>query len=553
MAYLDALTAAEQQLLDHRLASSVVIASLLAGIAFLVWPADPNQVPKLSEPIPYVSNTYLYLVDMRKFLHRATQALRRKKIAWFRLGPMKVYLTTGPQNVQAMFRTSPSISSDKFVILMMDTIWGLTKEDVSKFVGDKSGRLKTPAVGTEKTPQDQRYWANMHRTLHDYLAQTDEANKLAATYKRLFAQRLEKYPAGQWSTISIFAFLRTEMAEAAITSLAGPRLLEMNPGFVDLFWHFDEIAGSLAWGIPKWMNREAWDTHARIGAACTQYVETGLAGNDVHGPDSDLDWEPNLGSRVMRGLVEWMRDSDFSPRSMGGTIAALGIFAQNSNTIPVTTWALIELVKDPELFQAIREEVITTYVTDPATQERIIDTQKLVSLPLLQSVYSEALRLHVSVNITREIIEPIELEGYKLEKGALLQAPSEIALCDESVWSTKGHPALEFWAERHIKYVEVTDETGKVKRERQFVLAGRANEFFPYGGGVSMCPGRFFAKQEIMLTLGMLVSNFDIEFVQWRNLDGSPSTRAAENDSKWAGAAAMPPDRDMEVRWRRRA
>lgn len=72
------------------------------------------------------------------------------------------------------------------------------------------------------------------------------------------------------------------------------------------------------------------------------------------------------------------------------------------------------------------------------------------------------------------------------------------------------------------------------------------------GGGVSICPGRFFAKQEMMLTIALLVSRFDIEFVGWLNKeDGTPSDRPAENDPRWSGGAAVPPDRDMKVLFKR--
>jgi hypothetical protein len=141
----------------------------------------------------------------------------------------------------------------------------------------------------------------------------------------------------------------------------------------------------------------------------------------------------------------------------------------------------MEVFKDPALFRAVREEVKSAFVTDPASSNRIIDAQKLVALPLLQSIYIEAMRLHVSINITREIMEPITLDGFTLERGAILQASSELASRDESVWGVEGHPASEFWAERHIKHVEVEDEHGKVTTVPQFSMAGRTNDFIAYG------------------------------------------------------------------------
>lgn len=67
-----------------------------------------------------------------------------------------------------------------------------------------------------------------------------------------------------------------------------------------------------------------------------------------------------------------------------------------------------------------------------------------------------------------------------------------------------------------------------------------------------MCPGRFFAKQEMMMTVALMVSRFDIEFVEWTHLeDGSHSDRPAQNHPSFIGGASVPPDRDMKVRWKR--
>lgn len=72
------------------------------------------------------------------------------------------------------------------------------------------------------------------------------------------------------------------------------------------------------------------------------------------------------------------------------------------------------------------------------------------------------------------------------------------------------------------------------------------------GGGQQICPGRHFSKHEILTTIALLVSKFDIEPVGWTKLDGSPSDRPAQNDGRFSGSGAMPPDRDLKIRWKRR-
>lgn len=67
-----------------------------------------------------------------------------------------------------------------------------------------------------------------------------------------------------------------------------------------------------------------------------------------------------------------------------------------------------------------------------------------------------------------------------------------------------------------------------------------------------MCPGRHFAKQEILLAVAIMVTKFDIEFVRWKKLEGSTSDRPPQDDKRFAGFIAMSPDREMETRMRLR-
>ena len=66
-----------------------------------------------------------------------------------------------------------------------------------------------------------------------------------------------------------------------------------------------------------------------------------------------------------------------------------------------------------------------------------------------------------------------------------------------------------------------------------------------------MCAGRKFAKPEVLLAVAIIVSRFEVEFVEWLKPDGSPSERPALDDQAYANAVAASPDRDMNVRWRR--
>jgi len=154
----------------------------------------------------------------------------------------------------------------------------------------------------------------------------------------------------------------------------------------------------------------------------------------------------------------------------------------NANTIPIAAWALMEIIQDRQLWKEVQEEAESAFEIDKVTGERTLNVQEMMGLPLLQSVYVEALRLHVSVNVTREVVgQSATIAGYQLPKHSLIQAPTRIALYNEKAWGTAGHDASEFWAYRHIKFIEVQDDTGKATRKPEFVMTAGPNEFFPYG------------------------------------------------------------------------
>lgn len=148
----------------------------------------------------------------------------------------------------------------------------------------------------------------------------------------------------------------------------------------------------------------------------------------------------------------------------------------------MSIWGMMEMLKDPHLFKAIRSQVLEKCLrVDPLTGARSLNTVEMLKIPLLQSLSTEILRLHISVNVTREVTEPFSLGTYSLEKGDLLQAPSQIAHYDEEVWGEEGHRASEFWAERHISYTESINAAGQTVRQAEFSMTGRAGAFFPYG------------------------------------------------------------------------
>ena len=235
----------------------------------------------------------------------------------------------------------------------------------------------------------------------------------------------------------------------------------------------------------------------------------------------------------------------------------------NSNTIPATFWMLVEVVRDPDLLSRVRSELSTCVSESSQAECLAFDIAKLCDQPLIQSIYAEVLRLYTAVMIVRSAEHAdVTIGQWNFPKHSLISISSQVAHMDEQVWSTGHgslHPLNEFWAERFLVYPYDPSSGPSIKKsqdvpfhaikkeveEPRFSLSGVASSWIPYGGGQKMCPGRHFAKQEILLTFAMLCSAFDIELL-------TKSQTGPQPDQRFYGLGTLPPRGVTPFRIRRR-
>lgn len=86
--------------------------------------------------------------------------------------------------------------------------------------------------------------------------------------------------------------------------------------------------------------------------------------------------------------------SESSPRC--GEMKPTVVFCRvKVNIHPIIIWNLIEVFRDPKLLSRVRAELAAANVQGVTSNQ---DVEKLLSLPLLQSIYAELLRLRVEVH-----------------------------------------------------------------------------------------------------------------------------------------------------------
>ena len=226
----------------------------------------------------------------------------------------------------------------------------------------------------------------------------------------------------------------------------------------------------------------------------------------------------------------------------------------NTNAILAAFWANLEIFRDSALLSQIRHDLPSS-LDSPAQSSFHFNIDKLVRQPLLQSVYAETLRLRVHVYMTRcPERKSLEINGWTFPKDKVVLVSSTPAHLDESAWNcgrNGSKPLHQFWAERFLIYpndphsgpqrripprdpptprppeakaqanasanpkpINETEEANDHHHPApEFSLRGMSGSWIPYGGGPRACPGRHFAKREIMTTCALMASMFDVEIL----------------------------------------
>lgn len=238
-------------------------------------------------------------------------------IVRFNVGFIPAYVVRGPDNVRKLFNSPNTLDGNFLQLLLMDKHWGMHHHEIAKFANDKTGRGKAPAPGTENVPESERYWLGHDRLYVNYLANRQNSDALADVFHRTFLKQLNSL-SEEWSTINLFETLKTAMATSAITSLFGTRIFDLNPGLIDLYWQFDDIAGHLVWGLPKFLQRQSVAIKDRLHSMTLKYVDSAWENFDWDSSESESLWEPHFGSRLCRETAKWFRENNFSNHAAAG-------------------------------------------------------------------------------------------------------------------------------------------------------------------------------------------------------------------------------------------
>lgn len=259
-----------------------------------------------------------------------------------------------------------------------------------------------------------------------------------------------------------------------------------------------------------------------------------------------------LKMKTKDNISGWVWDIQQGKEEMGIDMSMINrymfvlLWASQGNTGPSSFWLLLFLMKHPEAMKAVKEEVDKVLKESgqevrPGGPMVNLTREMLLKTPILDSAVEETLRLTAAPLLTRAVIKEMT---FKMADGReyLLRKGDRIAIFPFS----SVHHDPEIHPEPHsFKYDRFLNPDGTKKTD--FYKAGKKVKYYtmPWGSGVSMCPGRFFATNELKQFVFLMLVYFEFELK-------NPDVKIPEIDLSRYGFGTMQPVRDVQFRFRLR-
>ena len=185
----------------------------------------------------------------------------------------------------------------------------------------------------------------------------------------------------------------------------------------------------------------------------------------------------------------------------------------------MTFWLCWHTLQDRQLLAAATTEIDECW-KEESDGSLVLDSTKLTSQPLLQSMHAETLRKYVAVYIARTTeYGETQVLDYQIPKNKFLVINSAIAHMDKRNWNlgTQGqYPVDQFWGERFLtQNARPSDKAGDIDHQAKpkYSVSQYKGAWVPFGGGIHQCPARHWVKTKMLVSLAMITGVYEIELL----------------------------------------
>ncbi|KUI58399.1 Cholesterol 7-alpha-monooxygenase [Cytospora mali] len=504
-----------------------------------------------SLPVTYLWDPRAFVLNRKNFFQSAHPVL-------VKILTQEFYVIRGPENVKALFKNSWMCTSIPFVKFALGYAFGLPAKALSLYDKDDSGGGHVPHPGSNVEARNR-----IDYLVYQSLVRFLEGKGLSPFWNR-FVDNITQQLHGLNDRIGsdweyhadLMKVVGDETTVSIINAFCGPHLLRLNPHFLQDYWDFDRnlqtylqgtaleehrkrIPLTSSAGIPWFLAPRADAARKRVLNAVKiwqQHARDHFNDSAISADGDDPFWGSSFFRERQEIFLKWTVSTTLPshPRILeqyGRELycglhlsfepVSADIVYRARNSISAASWAIYDIYRDPEMLASVRAEVDACVLKSPDGRIRF-DIDQLLRLPVLQAVYAETLRLRMHFYIIRmpDRVD-INIRDWIIPRRKVIVTPTTVAHMDSGVWNTglkNEHPVDKFWIGRFLKYPS-TGDTGNTQPHNaisssEFSTKGLEGSWIPYGGGPRQCPGRHFAKRQILLTIALMVSLFDCEILE---------------------------------------
>ncbi|KAK7943099.1 uncharacterized protein PG986_012212 [Apiospora aurea] len=490
----------------HALALSLLTIALWTYLR----PAHSSQEPPTATPaVPYVGHLLGMLFYGGRYLKEL--GLRQKHTPIFTL-PMpgsRMYVVTDPLLAAAVQR-SKALSFSPIIPEVTKRVLGLDKATVA------IARMRLdPGPGEARG-----FLADIQDLVARKMKPGEDLNILSRNAVSALKLHLDKEQSylmqhRPYKEVDLLEWVRHIVTLATASHFYGTRNpVSQDPELERAFWDFDHGVGMLlvnAW--PSLTAPKAYRGREKLVAALANYLEEGYWKDGA---------SPIVQERIKTALYHGWKLREVARSELSF------LFAGIVNVTTTTFWILLQIYADADLLFRVRAEIESVMTLKWCDRESIKTGRKSsisavevarsssgFECPTLSAVYQECLRLGSDNNSIRIVKEDTLLaDRWFLAKDSIVQIAGGVMHADASLW---GGNVTGFHPERFLP----TSGSNSCSEK----TTAKQNGFRAFGGGKTLCPGRYFAMNQIQAFAIMVLLQFGL-----KPLDGNRIRVPKKND-----------------------
>ncbi|KAI1087032.1 putative cytochrome p450 [Rostrohypoxylon terebratum] len=467
---------------------NVVLITFLALLLWRLWrfsiqpilnPQEPAELPYL---IPW--HGFAFFQNASELLEKARHyfATAKEPFAITIFGST-LYIVVQPEHTVEVYKNTEALSMEGFAESLMrsngmsDAGVRVTYKPLSK---NKSG---FPNPHGESLGNFVRQM-NIHQLYPGKNLDALDARFLCLLNQHLQFTRMQStYTANATSNtekviqVSFMKWCSEIMVRVSGMAYFGEKLAETGPNIAETFLEFDGLGWQVLYQYPTFLTRKLSIARRLTQRSLRAYFQ--------------IPQEQRTGAVwLINELENELRALNVSNDDM--TALFFNVYwGINTNTPKAAFWMLAHLLWNPSLIDEIREEISPAFCGS-----EIVDLNHLFhKCPKLDAVWHETLRLSSNAASVRVAMQDTVIGGKLIRKGSRVMIPYRLLHFNENVFGENVH---EF-------------NPGRFTAKGTSVTSGPS--WRPFGGGKTMCTGRYAAKHATLMFVCLVLHRFDLTII----------------------------------------